>query len=112
MKRRAVLGAILASGLAAGCASSSFGAGGGAMFAECYDEDCVGYDEYCRADAYLRTPSTPADSRAEVRLSDAGRPAPRTVDRSTGTTGVMRSTAVPRSAPAPSRPPTTTASRP
>lgn len=101
MKRLAVLCAVLASGLAAGYASSSAGAGGGAMFDDCDGEDCAGYDEFCRSYAYLRSPSTPA--------------APRPVDRSFGTTGVMRSTTAPRAAPASpasSRPTTTTTSRP
>ena len=114
MKRLSVLCALLASGLAAGCASSSSGAGGGVMFADCYEDYCVGYDELYNPSVYLRTPSTPAfPGRAEVRLTAAGRPAPQTVDRSSVTTGFAPSTssrAGPAS-PAPSRP-TTTAPRP
>jgi hypothetical protein len=84
------------------------------MFADCYEDYCVGYDELYRPAVYLLTPSTPAfPGRAEVRLTAAGRPAPQTVDRSSVTAGVASSTFA-RSAPAspaPSRP-TTTASRP
>ena len=115
MKRLMLLFTLLASGLAAGCASSSSGAGGGAMFTDCYDDDCVGYDALCHPSAYLRAPSAPAVPRAEVGLTSTERPGPQTVIRSAGTTGVIRSTAAPRAAPAapaPSRPPTTTARRP
>ena len=114
MKRLAALCAIVASGLAAGCASSSSGAAGGVMFADCYDEDCAGYDELCGSTEYLRTPSTPSVSgRAEVKPADNDRPATRTVDRSAVTVAASRSPAV-RGAPSagsPSRPPATTASR-
>lgn len=113
MKRVAALCAILMSCLAAGCASSSSGAAGGVMFTDCYDDYCVGYDELYRPSVYLRTPSTPAfPSRAEVRLTEAGRPATQTVDRSSAAAGFTRPVplAAPAS-PAPSRPPTI-ASRP
>lgn len=115
MRRLVVLCTILASGLAAGCASSSSGAGGGAMFTDCYDDDCVGYDALGYPSAYLRTPSAPAAARAEIVLTSTERPAPQPVTRSAGTAGVMRSTTAPRAAPvaaAPSRAPTTTARRP
>ena len=115
MKRAAALCAILASCLAAACASSASGAGGGGgAFADCYDEDCGAYAELYRPAFYLRTPSTPEASRGAIRLTEAGRPAPHTVDRSSATTGFTRS-AAPRPAsapPAPSRPTTATVSRP
>jgi hypothetical protein len=115
MNRLTLLCATLAGGLAAGCASSSSGAGSGIVFADCYSYHCVGYDEQWQAHVFLRTPSTPAfPGRGEVRLTEGGRPAPRTVDRSPMTAGAIQPAAS-RTAPASaaaSRPPTTTASRP
>lgn len=115
MKGLILLCALLASGFAAGCASSSSGVGSGIVFADCYSYYCVGYDEQLQHHLFIRTPSTPAfPGRGEVRRTEDGRPAPQTVDRSPVTAGATRSLSprtVPAS-PAPSRPPTTTASRP
>jgi hypothetical protein len=93
----------------AGCASSGGGgAPAGVLFADCYDNYCVGYDEANLRHLYLRTPGTPQlPLRGEVQRAADGRGGTQTVMRASASPVMAtwtQSQATPQLAPAPAAP--------
>jgi len=79
--KKLLLAAPLLLGLG-GCASSGGGVPAGVVFADCYDDYCVGYDELNLRHLYLRTPGTPQlPQRGEVNPVAADRGGTQTVTR-------------------------------
>jgi hypothetical protein len=106
--RRLLLASPLLLGLA-GCASSGGGgAPAGVLFADCYDNYCVGYDEANLRHLYLRTPGTPQlPQRGEVQRVADGRSGTQTVTRASSSPVMAtwtQSQATPQFAPAPAAP--------
>jgi|RhiMetdeSRZDD1v2_1073273.scaffolds.fasta_scaffold06075_5 hypothetical protein len=106
--KKLLLASPLLLGLA-GCASS--GGGGvpaGVLFADCYDDYCVGYDTANLRHLYLRTPGTPQlPQRGEVQRVTDGRGDTQTVTRASASPVVAswtQSQAGPQTAPAPAAP--------
>jgi hypothetical protein len=106
--RKLLLASPLLLGLA-GCASSGGGgAPAGVLFADCYDNYCVGYDEANLRHLYLRTPGTPQlPQRGEVQRVADGRGGTQTVTRASASPVMAtwtQSQATPQLAPAPAAP--------
>ena len=92
----------------AGCASSGGGAPAGVLFADCYDDYCVGYDEANLRHLYLRTPGTPQlPQRGEIQRVAGDRGDTQVVTRASAspvTATWTQSQATPQFAPAPTAP--------
>jgi hypothetical protein len=105
--KKLLLASPLLLGLA-GCASSGGGVPAGVLFADCYDNYCVGYDEANLRHLYLRTPGAPQlPQRGEVERVADGRGGTQIVTRASASPVMAtwtQSQATPQFAPAPAAP--------